>query len=343
MKFLKGLLGFITFVAGYLAIVIFSPFVKAEPQPMKKVPSELPAPPEREDFSIYVNGVRVDGWFYKADVQGPAPCIILSHGFSGTKDTILEKYALKFIRNGYHALTYDYRHYGTSGGEPRQLYCGQYQVEDLKAMLTYATCRNDVDGNRIFLWGTSAGAGYGLTVAAENSQVAGVIGQCGAYDHKADSEIYLKNVGYGFFIKLFIHAQRDKGRSRFGLPPHMFPAYGRPGTVSMINLPGVFEEVEELMQDSETFRNETCGRLAFMPHPPSPIDVADEIDCPVLFVACEKDILASPSSHERLVEKLEDLATIITYPISHFDIYKGKNFEQATDDQLEFIEICLNQ
>ena len=47
---------------------------------------------------------------------------------------ILEPYALRFVENGFAAITYDYRYFGTSGGEPRQLINGIKQQEDLRAV-----------------------------------------------------------------------------------------------------------------------------------------------------------------------------------------------------------------
>ncbi len=342
MKLLKWLLGILTFITGYLAVVVLSPLVKATPQPIKKSLEDQSIPNQREDFNVEVDGTNVSGWFYKAEGTEPLPCIILSHGFSGTKDALLEQYALKFNANGYHCITYDYRHYGTSGGEPRQLYCGVYQVEDLKAMVNDASARECIQSDAIILWGTSAGAGYGFEVASENKAIAGVIGQCGAYDHKEDSKLYTERVGYGFFLKLFVHAQKDKGRSRLGLSPHTFAAYGQPGTIAMINSPGAFDEVEELFKTSESFQNTTCARLAFMPHAMSPMDAAPDIKCPVLIQVCTEDNLVSPNSHLRLADLLKDKATVIEYPINHFDIYSGKNYDKATEDQIAFINRCLD-
>ena len=39
---------------------------------------------------------------------------------------------------------------------------------------------------------------------------------------------------------------------------------------------------------------------------------------------------------EKAKNKLGELGEIIYYPIDHFDIYQGENFEQAVDDQLGF-------
>ena len=249
----------------------------------------------------------------------------------------LYKYAEKFTGNGYNVLVYDYRYFGESEGIPRQLYCGQYQVEDLKGAVKYVRSRNDVDKSKIFLWGTSNGASYGIIVASEDKDIAGVIAQCGAFDHKEDNKMYFKKVGIGHFLKLFVHAQRDMGRSRFGLSPHSFPMYGKPGTIAMLTTEGAFEGIQKLAEHSEFFTNDACARLAFLPHPADPLKLAHNVKCPVQILVCSEDSLVSPLSHVKLVEILGNKADVKEYSIGHFDIYFGENFEKTTDDQLEFL------
>lgn len=325
----------------YLASIIFLPILKVKPQPIeKKVSGESKIVPEnRESVNFEVKGMAVSGWFYKArNGSGESPCVVMSHGFSGTKDSGLERYALRFADEGYNVLTYDYRYYGDSQGMPRQMFCGKYQLDDLRGAVKYVKGRDDVDSKKIILWGTSAGAAYGVNMAAEDHDIAGVIAQCGAYDHKVDSKLYTDRVGYGFFLKLFIHGQRDKGRSRFGLSPHKFPAYGKPGTTAMITAPGAYEEISDMMSGSETFVNETCARLSLLPHAPNPVKSAEKVECPVQLLVCQNDTLVSPKSHVRLAAVLGKNAKVIEYPIGHFDIYRGEHFDKAVNDMIKFIE-----
>jgi len=337
-----NMLGYIfVFICAYLFIVIFLPVLNVEPQPMTKRTggSNYQIPNNREDVSFSVGSLHISAWLYKPETElEKYPCIVLSHGFGGTKDAVLESYANVFTRAGYAALTYDYRYYGDSDGIPRQLFCGKYQLEDLRAAVDFVSARPDIDADKIILWGTSAGAAYGINIAGQNTKIAGVIAQCGAFDHKEDSKSYIEREGYGFFLKLFVHGQRDKGRSRFGLSPHKFAAYGKPGTIAMITAPGAFEEISELLGSSKTFVNETCARLSLLPHAPDPIKSAEKVKCPVLFLTCGEDNLVSPTSHYRIVKVLGDYAEVVEYPIGHFDIYKGIHFDNATRAMVEFMD-----
>lgn len=321
----------------YLVVIIFFPIMSVVTQPIQIASRQAGAPSCRTSVSFMVDGMEVSAWYYKPTGIDKAPCVIMSHGFGGTKDMALEKYALKYVENGIAVLLYDYRFFGESEGEPRQVYSALYQIDDLKAAIHYMRSREDVDNRKIFLWGTSAGANYGILVASEDTELAGIIAQCGSFDHKEDSRLYLEQEGMGFFMKLMVHGQRDKGRSRFGLTPHVFPAYGKPGTTAMLTAPGAIEGMARLAEGSTTFKNEMCARLSLMPHAKDPLKVAQEIKCPVQIFVCEKDTLVSPRSHLKLVEILGEKAEVISYPIGHFDLYFDESFEKAVGEQIRFI------
>lgn len=67
-------------------------------------------------------GVRCAADLYWPEpVDGCVPCVVMGHGGSGTKRLGLPKYAEKFAAAGMAVLAFDYRHFGASGGEPRQV------------------------------------------------------------------------------------------------------------------------------------------------------------------------------------------------------------------------------
>jgi hypothetical protein len=341
MKVIKIIGAIIGAILTYLVTIIFLPVLRVKRQPHEIADRlELTIAPEcRSDVKIIVDGEAVSGWFYKPiGADRNIPCVILSHGFGATKDMVLEEYALKYVKAGFAAITYDYRHYGESEGMPRQIYHGLKQIADLKGVVMYAKNRPEIDSKRIFLWGTSAGGSYGIIAASQDPDIAGVIAQCGAYDHKEDSKTGIERDGWGFYLKLFIHAQRDKGRSRFGLSRHMIPAYGKPATLAFIRGEEIYKGVSKLAKNSKTFRNEICAGFMLMPQAPDVLEASKDVRCPVLVQVCEKDEIVSPRSHIRLIENLGHWAALIKYPIGHFDIYCGEDFEQAVNDQIEFIK-----
>lgn len=80
-----------------------------------------PRPPVRENVTFDSGGQRCDGWLYRPPSAGPHPCVVLAHGIGGIRSAALPAFATRFTAAGIAALTFDYRHLGTSAGQPRGL------------------------------------------------------------------------------------------------------------------------------------------------------------------------------------------------------------------------------
>ncbi len=339
MKILKGL-GILTgLIAVYLIIIIFTPILEIEHQPVQLNTGKTEAPACRQNASFTVDGVSLSGWLYLPKNKAkPVPCIVLNSGFCGTKDILLGKYALRYVKAGFAAFSFDYRHFGSSQGEPRQHYSVLKQLEDIKAAVKYTRTRSEVDPEKIFLWGTSSSGNYGIIIAAEDKRIAGVIGQSPSLDPEADGKWIVERDGIGWLLKLLVHAQKDKGRSRLGLSPHTISAVGKPGTTAMHIAPGFYEGYEKIFRDSKTFKNEVCARIMFESHGPDLFEAAEKVRCPVLFHICENDVNIAPGSHKKIEKILDTKVKIVTYPVGHFGIYSGEIFEKSINDQIAFLK-----
>lgn len=127
--------------------------------------TEPPARPDRDDVEIASGDTRLAAWFYPAAEEdagagGPAPCVVMAHGFSLTRSDGLAAYAERFAAAGTHVLVFDHRYLGDSGGNPRQRFRIAEQQEDLRNAVAYARSRPDVDPSRIVLWGYSFAGGH---------------------------------------------------------------------------------------------------------------------------------------------------------------------------------------
>ena len=89
----------------------------------------------REDIVFDSRGTICRAWFYApaTDVfvnRRGTPCVVMAHGLGGTRDAGLEPYARRFANAGLAVLLFDYRHFGASDGEPRQLISVRRQLAD---------------------------------------------------------------------------------------------------------------------------------------------------------------------------------------------------------------------
>lgn len=104
----------------------------------------------REDIEFEAEGDVLRGWLYTPDdADEPVPTVMMAHGFSAVKEMYLDKYAEVFSEAGLGALVFDNRNFGESEGEPRYEIDPWQQVRDYRHAITYATTREEVDGDRI--------------------------------------------------------------------------------------------------------------------------------------------------------------------------------------------------
>jgi pimeloyl-ACP methyl ester carboxylesterase len=323
----------------YLLIVALVPGLSVSAQPLAKGKSTS-APDvqpfrSRRDVRFKVQGASVSAWlFLPEDLSALVPCIIMGHGFGGTRDMGLEPYAVRFQEAGFGVLVFDYRHFGHSDGEPRQLAWIPYQLQDYSAAIEYARGLEEIDPARIALWGTSFSGGHVVVSAARDKDIACVVAQCPALDGRATAVMGRKLVGIGQGLRLIMHGQRDLVRSWLGLSPDKLPIVGKPGSMACMTAPDVYEAYAQLAPAG--FVNEVCARILVRGDKYRPVTKARKVRCPVLIQICEHDNLTPISAAEETARRLGDLAEVKRYPIGHFDIYVGDDFERSVSDQLEF-------
>jgi pimeloyl-ACP methyl ester carboxylesterase len=186
--------------------------------------------PQREDVRFDTGDGHCAAWLYRPDhAPQRAPVVVLGHGMGGVREMRLDAVCRRFRVAGYACLAFDYRHFGASDGDPRQLLDIDRQLTDWAAALRYVRHRNDLDPTRI--------VPVGRTV-----------------DHQ---------------------------------PPARTPDRRH--------------------------------------------------HCPVLFCVCETDSVAPARAtlhHARRAPRAE----IRSYPVGHFDIYRGRAFERIIHDQIAFLD-----
>jgi fermentation-respiration switch protein FrsA (DUF1100 family) len=246
----------------------------------------------------------------------------------------LEDYAIRFQEAGFASLLFDYRHFGGSEGEPRQLIWIPHQLEDWEAAINYARSLRGIDPTRIALWGTSMSGGHVIVIAAKDNKIACVSAQCPGLDGRTSAEILFRKESIGYNLRMIMHGQRDLVRSWFGLSPHKIPIVGEPGSIALMATSDAYDIFGKLAP--ENFINEACARIIIRGDKYRPVKHAQYVRCPVLLQICDKDSLLPISAAEETAKILGKYAEVKHYPIDHFDIYMGDNFEKSVSDQIDF-------
>lgn len=278
-------------------------------------------------------GVYCVADFYRPQGCGPFPVVVMAHGLGGTRKMRLPAFAERFTAAGYACLVFDYRHFGDSGGEPRQLLNIQRQLEDWSAAIAYAKSLPDVDVEKVAIWGTSFGGGHVLSTAAEDSSVAAVISQCPFTDGFASSQAAQPLVS----LKLTALAIADRLGSLFGAKPVLVPLAGHPGETAFMTSPDSWSGYNALVPVGVSIRNEAAARFALDIIRYYPGRKTPRIQAPVLFCVCDPDSVA-PAKRTLYHALKAPRHEIKRYPYGHFDIYVGDGFEEVVRDQLDFLQ-----
>ena len=131
----------------------------------------------RDTVTFWSDGVRCAADLLIPDAaDGAGPGLVIGHGFNQTR-AALGAESEYFCAAGYVVLAIDYRSYGESEGEPRQHIDPRRQSDDVRNALTYLSQRDEVDPERLGIWGVSFAGGVFLHAAAFDHRVKAVVAQ----------------------------------------------------------------------------------------------------------------------------------------------------------------------
>lgn len=293
---------------------------------------------DREDVSFESGGERCAAWLYRPRGDGPHPCVILAHGFGGVREARLWAYAERFRDAGIAALVFDYRHFGASTGEPRQLLSIGRQQDDWRAAIAYARSLAGVDPDRVALWGTSFSGGHVVALAAEDGRIAAAISQSPFTNGLAA----LGAAGPREAARLTVAGILDGLAALRGAEPMRIPVVAPPGRKGAMSQPTAYEGYRALFDDPDRFRNEVCGRIALTITSYAPDRRAADVRCPLLVCVLAEDEV-TPAAPARAMARRAPRGELIDYGpgLGHFSIYVGEPFERTVIDQTAFLRKSL--
>ena len=111
--------------------------------------------------------------------ERPAPdggyaAMVVAGPWTQVKEQTADTYGAKLAERGYAALSFDFRFWGESGGEPRY-YESQGKAADLGEAVSFLAARPEINTRRIGLYGVCFGAGYVLSAASRDERVRAVV------------------------------------------------------------------------------------------------------------------------------------------------------------------------
>lgn len=295
-----------------------------------------PFSPARQNVSFTSQGSLCRGWLtYPASGTGRVPLVIMAHGFAGTRELRLEAFAERFNAAGMATLIFDYRHFGASAGEPRQLMAPARQIRDWHAALAFARELPGIDHERIALWGTSFAGGLVITAAAQDGRVAATVSQCPMLDGVAAVSALARYGGLASLLRVSAHGVLDALRAGLGASPHYIPAVAEPGDIGAMTSDEAIAAFHRMGEETVPDLRVTARSGLLVPLY-RPIRDAKRVRCPSLLQLCEQDTVAPPAAAEKAARRMP-LAEVVHYPLGHFDVYFDAAFERSVADQEAFL------
>ncbi len=296
---------------------------------------DAPTTTERGDAStprtleFTVAGTRCEASHFPAAHDALAsdagrPVVVLGHGLGGTRDSGLEPFARAFAEAGLDAVTFDYRGFGTSGGDERQVVSLDAQVEDWRGAVDAARALPGVDPARVVLWGVSLAGGHVLRLAAERDDVAAVVSVVPMVDGLAAMRHALAAHGVGALVRATGQGIAARVGVARGRAP-MMPLAARPGERGALTVPGALEDYLSIAGPS--WRNEVRADVGLELGTRAPAEAAAQVTVPVLVQICDFDVSAPPFAAAEAAFAAR--AEVRHYPGDHFDVFPGKPFHDA--------------
>ena len=290
--------------------------------------------PGRSEVEFVSGSEPCAAWLFEPDDgRARTPCVVLAHGFAGTRGARLDAYAERFAGAGYRALVFDYRHFGDSGGSPRQLLSVARQLEDWRAAVAFARSLDRVDPAQIVLWGTSFSGGHVAAIAAEDKQVAAAISQAPFMDGLT----ILPTLPPRLAVRLLAAGARDALAAARGREPVTVPAVGPPGSFAFMTSPDAEPGYLAIVPSDAPWQNAVAARVALALGRYRPGRTAARIDCPWLVQIARQDAVTPPKAAEKAARAAPH-AELRYYDCGHFDVYVGDWFERSVSDALEFLQ-----
>jgi alpha-beta hydrolase superfamily lysophospholipase len=278
-------------------------------------------------------GTECAAWFYPGT---NGACVIMAGGFAVTKEPGTDLFADRFSEAGFAVLAFDYRCFGESGGQPRQVARLGDQVADWQAAIGFAGGLPGVDPARLAVWGFSGSGGHVLRVAARDRRIAAAIAQTPNAGGLAPLRNAARYQAPLAMLRFTGRGMLDGLAGLVGRPRLMMPLAGERGTVSMLTTPDSRDGRRALRAERYPgWRQEVAAWSALRLGAYRPGRHAPRVACPLLVVVCDHDQTALAGPAIRAARRAPR-AELTRLPGGHYAPFLDAH-EQAAGAELGFL------
>ena len=299
----------------------------------------------RQEVEFLSEGAELKGWFYRPDAPSPWPVVVMAHGFSATRRCMTAvEYAEVFHATGMAVLLYDHYGFGDSAGAPRLQVNTWRQARGYMDAVTYVEALDDINSDRIALWGDSLSGAVALTVAGIDDRVAALAVQvpaCGSQLPPEDPNNSLFQELKGTILHGDIDPSPDEVEGP--MPVVSDDQVRRPSALTPLTAYRWF--IEYGGRFGSTWVNDVTRARPKTPAPWHPGLAAGHIACPTLFIVSPQDEMpgAVPSVARDVYEKIKGPKEWSEIEGGHFGLvyYPSIDFDRSSSRQADFLATRL--
>ena len=309
-----------------LSAFLFGQVCAAEPAQAK-----LPEDVELREVTIFSDGTRMTGDLYlpkNRKAEEKLPAIVICAGTGGAKRGTGGRLGVIFTRAGYVALAFDYRGWGGSDSklitlekQPSPDANGLVsvkaravrwqmdfadQAQDIRAAISLIAGEPGVDKERIGIFGTSYGGGLVTWTAGNDPRVKCTVAQVPGMGAASTPQALARQFEY--------LSKQTRGE----VEPVPFETGKMTGNMARYT----------------QMRVNPTKRIGY-----SPVEAAEKITTPILFVVAEKEELSDNANVARVQQSIARRGVPTTYHvikgITHYGVYR-EGFEEATRIELDW-------
>jgi uncharacterized protein len=295
----------------------------------------------REDIEFRTeDGVTLRGWHYAPDgVDGSAPLVVMSHGYSAVKEMYLDDFAEHFAAGGLGVLVYDNRNLGASDGTPRGEIDPWQQIRDYRTAITWAATQPWTDPERIGIWGSSYSGAHVLVVAALDRRVRCVVSQVPLVSGLANARRLIRADVFAGLRQMF---DADRAARYAGKEPGTIQVVWEKEPTEACALPTEDSHdffLGPVLERATAWRNEVTLRSVemFIEYEPGAY-IADIAPTPLMMVVAAKDHLTVVDLALEYFERARQPKELLVLPGGHFEAYVRPAFDQNAPAQLSWFQ-----
>ena len=294
-----------------------------------------------KEVTFQSEGATLRGLLFLPERQTKKPpVVVMAHGTSATVYMVADEYAEVFRRAGLAALLYDHRNFGRSEGEPRQEINPWIQCRGYRDAVNFAATLDEIDPDRIALWGDSYTGGQVIVAGAIEPRVKVIVAQCPVFG--AEPPTVEPSTANFDIIKDILSRADLRGSPETTIGPMPVVSFDQAGTPSLLKPIQAFRWFIDYGGRAGTqWVNSVTRVLPATPVPYHPALCAPFVKAPTLLMVAPEDemVHANYSVARRAYDLIPGPKQWYEIAGGHFGLLycPSELFEEASRVQAEFL------